>query len=388
MPPELREAVAARQRDLVGRRRRFHAEPELAFQEVETARVIAEHLREWGLKVQTGVARTGVVGTLRGGRPGRGVLVRADMDGLPLEERSDLPFKSTHPGVMQACGHDAHIAIAMTLAHLLSERRADLPGWVRFAFQPAEEVAGGASPMIAAGVLEGIDRVIGLHVWAGLPTGQVSVRPGPIMASADWFSLTITGKGGHGAMPHLTVDAVVIAAQVVTALQTLVSRETAPTDPVVLTLGSIHGGGAHNVVAAEVVMQGTLRTFNAPLRERLLGRIAELARSIAGGMGGGAAFAQLSGAPPVVNDAAMAALVAAAAAPVVGPSNVVPFEPLMVGEDFACFLEQRPGCFFLLGGAPADGPRVHHTSDFAIDEGCLAIGLEVMAASVLRMLEA
>ena len=388
MPPELRDAVLARHRDLVGRRRHFHAEPELAFHEVETARVIAEHLHQWGLEVQTGVAGTGVVGTLRGGRPGRGVLVRADMDGLPIEERSDLRFKSTRPGVMQACGHDVHLAIAMTLAHLLAERQAELRGSVRFAFQPAEEVAGGARPMIAAGVLEGIDRVIGLHVWAGLPTGQVSVRPGPIMASADWFSLTIRGKGGHGALPHLTVDAIVIAAQVVTALQTLVSRETAPRDPAVLTIGSIHGGGAHNVVAGEVVLQGTLRTFDAPLRERLLARLAELPGSIADGMGGGAAFAQLSGAPPVVNDAAVTELVADAARAVVGPANVVRMDPLMVGEDFACFLEQRPGCFFLLGGAPPDGPRVHHTSDFAVDEGCLPIGLEVMAASVLRMLEA
>jgi amidohydrolase len=387
MPPGLREAVAARQRDLIGRRRHFHAEPELAFEEVETARVIADHLRGFGLEVSSGVGRTGVVGTLKGGRPGRSVLVRADMDGLPIEERSDLPYRSIHRGVMQACGHDVHLAIALTLAHLLAERKEELKGSVRFAFQPAEEVAGGALAMIEAGVLEGIDRVIGLHVWAGLTTGQVAVRPGSMWASADLFSLTIEGRGGHGAMPHLTVDAIVIAAQVVSALQTLVSRETSPLEPAVVTVGSFHAGSAANVVAGEVVIQGTLRAFDAALRRRLLERIAALAQGIASSMGGSATFSHISGAPPVVNDAAMAELVAAAAAEVVGAESVTPFERMMVGEDFAYFLEQRPGCFFLLGGAPQDGPRVHHTADFAIDEGCLPIGLEVMANAVLRLLE-
>ncbi|HYM50307.1 MAG TPA: amidohydrolase [Candidatus Limnocylindrales bacterium] len=385
MPTALKEAVERRVKDLVGRRRHFHAEPELSFQERETARVIADHLGQWGFEVQTGVASTGVVGSLRGGRPGKGVLVRADMDGLPLEERSELPFRSIHRGVMQACGHDVHMAIALTLAELLAERRAELPGLVRFAFQPAEEVAGGAKPMVEAGVLDGIDRVIGLHVWAGLATGLICARPGPLMASADQFSLTITGKGGHGALPHLTVDAVVIAAQVITALQTLRSRETPPAAPIVVTLGSIHGGTAHNIIAGEVVIEGTLRTFDSTLRQRLLGRIQELAQAIASGMGGAATFRHLSGTPPVVNDAAMAGLVAEAAE-VVGAENVVSFEPLMVGEDFAYFLEQRPGCFFLLGGAPPGGPRVHHTADFAVDEACLPIGLEVLGESVLRML--
>jgi amidohydrolase len=383
----LRQAVAARERDLVGRRRHFHAEPELAFKEAETARVIADHLSRFGLEVSTGVARTGVVGNLEGGRGGRRVLVRADMDGLPIEERSGLPYSSIRGGVMQACGHDVHLAIALTLAQLLAERRDSIAGSVRFAFQPAEEISSGASAMIREGVLEGVDRVLGLHVWAGLETGRIAVRPGPMWASADLFELTVTGKGGHGAMPHLTVDAVVVAAQVISALQTLVSRETAPTEPAVLTLGSVHGGSAANVVAGEVRIQGTLRAFNPALRERLLKRIAELARGIASSMGGSAGFTNLSGAPPVVNDAAMADMVAAAAREVVGEENVTPFEPLMVGEDFAYFLEQRPGCFFLLGGAPEDGPRVHHTADFAVDERCLLIGLEVMANAVLRLLE-
>jgi amidohydrolase len=327
------------------------------------------------------------VAEIRGERPGRSVLVRADMDGLPLTETADVPFRSIRVGVMHACGHDVHMAIALELARWLAERRHELPGMVRFAFQPAEEQAGGAKPMIDEGVLNGIERVVGLHVWSGLPTGQISVRAGAVMASADMFTLTIRGRGGHGALPHLTIDAVVIAAEVVMALQTLVSRETSPAAPVVITLGSVHGGTAANIVAGEVVIEGTLRTFDAKLRQHLLARIAQLAEAIAAAMRGSAEFVNDSGTPPVINDPAIAALVSEAASSVVGKEAVVPFEPLMVAEDFAYFLESRPGCFFLLGGAP-EGPQVvHHTAEFRIDERCLPIGFQVMTAAVLRLLQ-
>jgi amidohydrolase len=309
------------------------------------------------------------------------------MDGLPLTETADVPFRSTNAGVMHACGHDVHMAIALELARFVADRRHELPGMVRFAFQPAEEQAGGAKLMIDAGVLEGIDRVVGLHVWSQLPTGQVAVPPGIVMASADMFTLTIRGRGGHGALPHLTVDAVVIAAEVVTALQTLVSRETSPAAPVVITLGSVHGGTAANIVAGEVVIKGTLRTFDAQLRRHLLARIARLAEGIAGAMRGSTEFRHESGTPPTINDAAMAQLVSEAARGVLGNEAVVPLEPLMVGEDFAYFLEARPGCFFLLGGAPEGLPVVHHTPEFRIDERCLPIGFQVMAAAVLRLLQ-
>lgn len=287
---------------------------------------------------------------------------------------------------MHACGHDVHMAIALELAELLSANRHRLPGMVRFAFQPAEEGAGGAQPMIRDGVLDGIDRVIGLHVWSELPVGKISVRDDAMMASADQFRLIVRGKGGHGAMPEATVDAVVIAAEVITVLQTLVSREASPRSPVVVTLGSVHGGTAPNIIAGEVVIQGTLRTFETQLREDLLLRIAELSSAIAGALRGSCEFRHESGAPPVVNDPAMSALVAEAARTVVGRDGVVPFMPLMVGEDFAYFLQERPGCFFLLGGAPR-GPRVvHHTAQFQVDEACLPIGLKVMTAAVLRLL--
>jgi amidohydrolase len=392
MTSELLDALladdAASVQHLATHRRELHAAPELAFKEIETAGYIAERLDALSVdRLETGVGGTGVVADIKGERPGHAVLVRADMDGLPIQEVGDLAFRSARRGVMHACGHDVHMAIALEVARALAENRDRLPGMVRFAFQPAEECAGGARPMIEAGVLTGIDRVIGLHVWSELPVGQVSVRPDVVMASADQFTLTVRGKGGHGAQPHQTVDAVVIAAQVVGALQTLVSRETAPAAPVVVTLGSVHGGTAANIVAGEVVIQGTLRTLDRELRSRLLGRITELASGTAAAMRGSCEFRHDSAAPPVVNDPGIAAVVAEAARGVVGAEGVVAFEPLMVGEDFSYFLEARPGCFFLLGGAPA-GPRVgHHTAEFRIDERCLGIGFQVMTAAVLRLLQ-
>ncbi|MDQ6883221.1 MAG: M20 family metallopeptidase [Candidatus Dormibacteraeota bacterium] len=378
---------AKTQQGLIDHRRHLHSEPELAFAEHQTAAYIARTLDGMGSVDNVHfVAGTGVVADIKGKLPGRSLLVRADMDALPITEAGDLPFRSRHQGVMHACGHDVHMAIALQLASYLSANADRLPGTVRFAFQPAEEGAGGARAMVEAGVLDGVDRVVGLHVWAGLPTGQVSVRGDAMMASADFFTLTVRGKGGHGAMPEATVDAIVIAVEIVGALQTLVSRETSPRAPVVVTLGSIHGGSAHNIIAGQVVILGTLRTFDAELRARLLNRIRELAAGIAEAMRGSCGFRHDSGTPPTVNDSAVARLVAGAARTVLGEAAVVPFEPLMVGEDFAYFLEARPGCFFLLGGAPEGPPVVHHTAEFSVDERCLAIGLRVMTAAVLRLL--
>ena len=392
MPSGIRNPIlevnARAEQRLLQNRRELHAAPELSGKEFDTARYLSERLK--ALKVdelRLDVGGTGVVADVRGSGPGSCVLVRADMDGLPIEEAGDLPFRSTRPGVMHACGHDVHLAIALNLAGAFAENRDAFAGTVRFAFQPAEERSGGAAPMIDAGVLEGVDRVLGLHVWSELPVGTVSVRRDVVMASADLFTLNVTGKAGHGAQPHLTVDAVVIAAQIITALQTLASRETAPAAPVVITIGSIQAGTAANIVAGAAVLQGTLRTFDRTLRATLLARIAELADGIARAMRGRCDFRLDAQAPPVVNTPAVADLVAGAAKGVVGDDGVVAFEPLMVGEDFAYFLEARPGCFFLLGGAPAGARVVHHTAEFRIDERCLPIGYRVMGAAVLRLLE-
>ena len=382
------EVDAVTAEHLLTHRRELHAMPELAFKEVETSRYIAERLEALSPdRLEVGVAETGVVADVKGARPGRAVLVRADIDGLPIQEAGELAFRSARRGVMHACGHDVHMAIALEVARAMAERRAQLSGMVRFVFQPAEERGLGAKPMIEAGVLDGIDRVIGLHVWSELPVGQVSVRPGAMMAGSDMFTLTIRGAGGHGAQPQYTVDAVVIAAQVVSAIQTLASRETAPAAPVVITLGSIHGGSAANIVASEVVIQATLRSLDTELRARLVRRIAELAEGIATAMRGHCQFSLESAVPPVVNDGSVATMVAEAARSVVGDDAVVMFEPLMVAEDFAYFLQARSGCFFLLGGAP-EGARVgHHTAEFRIDERCLQLGFRVMMAAVLRLLQ-
>jgi len=382
------EVDAVTAEHLLTHRRQLHAMPELAFKEVETSRYLAERLEALSPdRLEVGVAETGVVADVKGARPGRAVLVRADIDGLPIQEAGELAFRSARRGVMHACGHDVHMAIALEVARAMAERRAQLSGMVRFVFQPAEERGLGAKPMIEAGVLDGIDRVIGLHVWSELPVGQVSVRPGAMMAGSDMFTLTIRGAGGHGAQPQYTVDAVVIAAQVVSAIQTLASRETAPAAPVVITLGSIHGGSAANIVASEVVIQGTLRSLDTELRARLVRRIAELAEGIATAMRGHCQFSLESAVPPVVNDGSVATMVAEAARTVVGEDAVVMFEPLMVAEDFAYFLQARSGCFFLLGGAP-EGARVgHHTAEFRIDERCLQLGFRVMMAAVLRLLQ-
>lgn len=391
MSSDVRSAIfevdARTEQRLVENRRALHLRPELSGKEVETARYIADRLDMLAVdSLRLDVGGTGVVADINGSKSGRAVLVRADMDGLPIEETAEVAFRSARRGVMHACGHDAHMSIALNLADALARNRDAFPGLVRFVFQPAEEIGGGAKPMVEAGVVEGIDRVIGLHVWSELPVGQVSVRRDVVMASADMFTLTVTGKAGHGAQPHRTVDAVVIAAEIVTALQTLVSREVAPADPAVVTIGSLHAGSASNIIAGEAVLQGTLRTFDKALRTRLLARIAELADGVARSMRGRCDFKLESEVPPVINDPSIADLVAGAGRSVVGTDGVVPFQPLMVGEDFAYFLEARPGCFFLLGAAPEGPPVVHHTPQFRIDERCLAIGYRVMGAAVLALL--
>lgn len=391
MSSDVRSAIvevdAGTEQRLVEDRRALHLTPELSGKEVETARYIAERLDRLAIdSLRLDVGGSGVVADIKGSNPGRAVLVRADMDGLPIDETAEVPFRSTRRGVMHACGHDAHMSIALNLADALSRNRDAFPGLVRFAFQPAEEKSGGAQPMIEAGVLDGIDRVIGLHVWSELPVGQVSVRHDVVMASADMFTLTVTGKAGHGAQPHRTIDATLIASAIVTALQTLVSREVAPADPAVITIGSLHAGSAPNIIAGEAVMQGTLRTFDKALRTRLISRIAELADGIARSMRGRCDFKLDSEAPPVINDPSIADIVTDAARGVVGADGVVSFQPLMVGEDFAYFLEARPGCFFLLGAAPEGPPVVHHTPQFRIDERCLAIGYRVMGVAMLALL--
>lgn len=375
---------------LIEDRRYFHQHPELAFQEENTARVVAERLRELGLEVRTGVGRTGVVGVLRGGRPGRTVLLRADMDALPIEEENDVPYRSQNPGVMHACGHDAHTAILLGVATILAGMREEIAGNVTFAFQPAEEIVSGAKEMIEAGAMADppVDACFGLHVWQNLPVGVIGVRSGPLMAAGDAFRAVIRGRSAHAAEPHRGIDATLIASQTVVALQSLVSREVSPLESAVVTVGQLHAGTASNIIASHAELAGTVRTFDKEVRRHLSERVPALIRSIAEAMGAEAEVEYSFGVPATVNDPAMTEIVRAAAAEVVGPENVVEATPTMGSEDMSFFLEAAPGCYFFAGSSNEGTGKTfgHHHPRFDIDEQVLPIGVETLVRATLAYL--
>ncbi len=374
--------------EMIRTRRDLHQHPELGFQERRTAGIIAARLSAAGLEVRTGVAHTGVLGVLRGGQPGPGLLLRADMDALPVQEENDLPFRSQTPGVMHACGHDTHVAVALAVAQTLARHRDALPGTITFAFQPAEEIISGARPMIEQGALDNppVQATLAFHVTTELPVGQVSARAGAIMASADRFEIVVRGTGGHGAYPHRSVDPILVGSEIVVALQLLVSREVNPIDPAVVTIGMFHAGTAFNIIPPEARLAGTLRTLDQELRARLQQRIGELASGIAASLRAQAEVAFDVGCPPVVNDPAMAALVRRAALAVVGEAGTVEREPQMGADDMALFLEARPGCYFFVGGAnpPYVPSGPHHSPQFGVDEASLPIAAEVLLRAAVE----
>jgi len=396
-PDLLRERVDGLTSDLVACRRDFHRWPELSFREVHTAARIASELHTMGLEVQTGVAKTGVVGLLRGGkapvgRPGgKTLLVRADIDALPLDEQNDVSYRSRNPGVMHACGHDAHMAMLLTAIRVLAEHRESLPGNLKFVFQPAEEGPGGADLMIEEGVLENprVDAAIGFHIWNELPVGVVGVRPGPLMASSDEFEIVIEGQGTHAADPHLGVDAVVVAAHVLTALQSIVSRQISPLDSAVLSVGKIVSGSAHNVIAQTAVMSGTVRTFSEELRASMPQRIEQLIQGVAMAFGATARLDYRYQYPVLSNAPEMTALIHAAATKAIGAERVVHADATMGAEDMAYFLREVPGCYFLIGSAnPSKGlDKPHHHPQFDIDEDALPVGVQVIVQAVLDYLD-
>ncbi len=362
-------------------RRALHARPETAFEEVETARAAAERMRARGFAVRTGLGKTGVRAIFETGCPGRTVLLRADLDALPVAERTGLPFAATN-GSMHACGHDGHVAALDAAADLLL-LEPPARGRVVFAFQPAEEGAGGAAAMIADGVLEDPrpDAVFGIHLWTALPLGRAGVVAGPMMAAVDEFRIDVAGGGGHAASPHETTDAVVAAAHVVTALQTVVARRLPPLSPAVVSVTSIHGGSAYNVLPDSVTLLGTCRSFDEDARERLAALVPEVAAHAAAASGCAAktTYTRRSGA--VVNDAGESGRAARLAAEILGPSAVAPDCRTMGGEDFSEFLRRVPGAFAFVGAAPAAGPRgPHHAADFDFDERALPHAARLLAA--------
>jgi len=382
-------AVDRLREQLVADRRDLHRHPELSCREHRTAQLVAARCESLGYTVRTEVGGTGVLADLDSGRPGPTVMLRADMDALPVQERgADRVVTSSVDGAMHACGHDGHVAMALGAADVLAGMRDAWSGRVRMCFQPAEEIASGAQPMIDDGAMEGVDRVLGIHLWAPLQVGHVAVGPGPLFGSADEFGLVVRGRGGHGGMPHTSVDPVVCAAQVITALQTIVSRETSPFDPAVITVGLIEGGMAFNVIAEEVRMRGTVRAFDHEERERVLRRIAEVAGGVAQSMRCEAEFIRAAGCPPVVSDADVAEVVRRAAVATVGEENVEPAPRVTVGDDVALFLERAPGCYFLVGAGDVARRQVapHHHPEFDIDERCLPVGTGTLARAALMEL--
>jgi amidohydrolase len=384
-----RDALALEE-ELVARRRDFHRHPELAFREERTARVVAEELTQLGIEVRTGVGRTGVVGLLEGERDGPTVLIRADMDALPIQEANQTDYVSENAGVMHACGHDGHTAIGLAVAKLLAARRKEMTGRVKFVFQPAEEIGEGATAMIADGVLQDPrpDVSLGLHLWNLMPVGRVGVREGPFMAAADEWRCVITGQGGHGALPHQTRDPIVAAAQVVSALQGIVAREMDPLDTAVVTVGKIQGGDAFNVIPDAVELEGTLRTFLPETRTMVTERVRQICEGVAGALNCKAGFELGSMVPAVVNDGQVAAHVRQAAVRVVGEEGTLSAQRVMVSEDMAYLMDDIPGCFFFVGSQ--NGARgldyPHHNPRFDIDEGALPIGVAVLAGAAASYL--
>ena len=387
---DIKHEIAERHSTLIDVRRDLHQHPELGMEETRTAGIIAERLRVSGLEVRTGVGNTGVVGVLHGGHPGKTLAIRADIDALPVQEENDLPFKSTIPGKMHACGHDGHVAIGLTVADILAQHRHKLHGNVKFLFQPAEERIGGAQPMIADGALKNpdVDAVIALHLINNLPVGQVGVRAGATFASADGFTLRVYGRGGHGAMPHLSVDPILAAGHILVALHSLISREISPFNPAVVTVGSIHGGTAFNVIPDVVELQGTFRTFDDGDRDHLEQRVKEVAENVAAGLRASIEIETTRGCPACVSDERMAALVEHAAAEAVGAGNVRSDQLTTGSDDMAFFLNAVPGCYFTVGtqnkALGYDAP--HHSARFKIDEAGLPVGVEVMVRAALDYL--
>ncbi len=382
--PDFRKEAEALFDDMVALRRDFHMYPELGFQEHRTAGIVADTLTELGLEVQRGIGQTGVVGLLEGTKPGPVVLMRFDMDALPIHEESGLPYASQNPGIMHACGHDGHTAMGLTLARIMTRYQDQIAGTLKFVFQPAEEGLGGAFAMIADGVLENPrpDVAFAMHVWTATPYGKARVRTGPVMASSSVFSLTVQGRGGHGAAPHQANDPILAAAQIVTALQSIVSRNTDPQDSVVVSIGQFLAGTTFNVIPDRAILKGTVRSYNEELHRQTYRRILEMAVNMGRAFSCDVHMETLAIVAAVENAEEPTAVVYEAAARVLGEENILN-ERTMASEDMGYMLEEVPGCYFFIGGRNEElgFTYPHHHPKFNFDERALIDGVAVMAAA-------
>lgn len=401
-PPALLKKVEANaaeiEKDVISWRRHIHENPELSNREHKTAEYVAKHLQSLGLEVKKGVAHTGVVALLKTGKPGPVIGLRADMDALPVTERNDLPFASKvtstyngkETGVMHACGHDAHVAILMGVAEILSKNRKDLRGTVKFIFQPAEEGApageeGGAQLMVKEGVLQNpdVDAIFGLHVQSIRKLGQIGYKPAGMMAATDWFSIRVTGKQSHGAAPWKGVDPIVISAQIITSLQTIVSRQMDLTkEPAVISVGRLNGGVRENIIPEYAEMAGTIRTFDVEMQKKVHESIVRMATNIAEASGATAEVTFEKKTPVTFNDPALTEKMVAALNRAAGEGNVIRIPVDTGGEDFAYYQEKVPGFFFFVGACPphqdpSTAPS-HHTPDFMMDEAAMTTGVKAL----------
>lgn len=372
-------------------RRDFHRHPELGFQEVRTASIVANELNKLGLEVSTGVGKTGVVGVLEGDHPGPVVLARFDMDALPIHEETGAEYASQTPGVMHACGHDGHTAAGLAVARILEAHKADLKGSIKFVFQPAEEGLGGAEAMVADGVLSNPrpDMSLSLHLWNDKPVGWIGATPGAAMSASDRFVVKITGRGGHGAAPHLTIDPIAAGAQLVTALQTIVARNVPPLKSAVLTVTSIQGGEAFNVIPEVVELKGTIRSFDEEVRKKVHERFDEIVNNVSLAFGCQVEAEIWRITPAVLNDLEMAERVQAVAGQVLPDARVDATERTMGSEDMAFMMADIPGCYFFIGSAnPELGlDASHHNPRFDFDESALTNSAALMSAAIVEFLD-
>ncbi len=385
MKPSFKDKARSHEKEIIALRRRLHQYPELSGVEYATSETVQEELTEHGIAFTAGYAGTGVLGVIEGGRPGKTVALRADMDGLPIQEDNDLPFVSKNEGVMHACGHDAHTAMLVGAGRLLNAARDELPGRVLLVFQPAEEKSptGGARPMMKEKVFgeHPPDVIFAQHAWPDLPVGKIGVRGGAITGASDRFKVVIEGRGGHASKPHQTTDAIVVANQVINALQTVVSREVNPLDSAVLTIGKIRGGSRYNAIAERVTLEGTVRTFRPETKETVKSRFRSIVTGVTESMEATAHITYRDGYPAAINTPEWAERVGETARELFGAHATPEIEPSLGGEDFARFLLKYPGAYFRLGTGNPDGgeKRRLHDSRFDIDEAALRIGTELMA---------
>ena len=364
---------------IIETRRDLHKHPELSFKEFRTSKIVSEKLEKFGFEVQTNIGKTGVIGVLKGKYKGKTIAMRADMDALPIQETSDVPYKSINDGIMHACGHDAHVAILLGAAEILSKKINQINGNIKFIFQPAEEGFGGAQYMIDDGAIDDVDEIYGLHVWNYQKAGTVGIKSGPVMAAADKFTISIKGIGGHGAAPQGTVDATIVASYLIQSLQTIVSRNVNPLESTVITIGQINGGNNFNIIADKIILKGTARAYTQKNRNLIKKRMHEMCKGVGQTFGAKIQLNYKDGYPPVINDNNITNNVKKAANKIIPRGIVSPYLS-MGGEDFSYFANKVPGCFFFLGSLPDSKEMMstpQHCSHYDIDEDVMLIGSSI-----------